>query len=179
MRRKSRHYAHLLAATDLSQSLRSALEFGAGVAALMIVTAFAANSIQSAVLRTQTIEAFSLTSAVKAEMIVHHAVHGEWPTDADDLASSPLQDPFELGKYVDRIELGDAGVLTVVFDADDTASGLRSGQLSYRPASLADNPGTPVLWVCGRHRPLDGFVASGTDRTTIDNMNLPSVCREH
>ena len=179
MRRRARHHAHLAAATDLSQSLRSALEFGAGVAVLMLVTAFAAHSIRSAIVRTQTAEAFSLISTIKVDMVAHRAVHGEWPAEAEQLANSSLLEPFESGRYVDRTELGEGGALTVIFDEQDSAEAISGGQLTYRPASLADNPSTPVVWVCGRHRLVDGFAESGVDRTDIEPINLPSVCREY
>ncbi len=179
MRSRVRHYAHLLAATDLSQSLRSALEFGAGVAALMIVTAFAANSIQSAIFRAQAAEAFSMNGGIRVDIVAHRAVHGEWPATAEELANSTILEPFEAGKYVDRFELGEGGAFTAVFDVDDSSAVLRGGQLTYRPSSLPDDPSAPVVWVCGRYRLVDGFETSGADRTDIEPINLPSVCREH
>ncbi len=179
MRRKARHYAHLLAATDLSQTLRSALEFGVGVAALMFVTAFAANSIQSAILRSQAAEAFSMNGTIKVDIVAHRAVHGEWPADAEDLANATLMEPFEAGMYVDHFELGEGGAFTAVFDAEDSSAALRGRQLTYRPSSLPDDPSAPIVWVCGRYPLVDGFAPSGVDRTDIEPINLASVCREH
>ena len=179
MRRRARHYAHLLAATDLSQSLRSALEFGAGVAALMIVTAFAANSVQNSILRSQAAEAFAMNGTIKADIVAHRAVHGEWPATAEDLANATLMEPFEAGMYVDHFELDEGGAFTAIFDDDDSAAALRGAQLTYRPSSLPDDPSAPIVWVCGRYRLVEGFETSGVDRTDIEPINLPSVCREH
>ncbi len=179
MRRRARHYAHVAAATDLSQSLRSALEFGAGVAALMLITAFAAHSVQHAVTRSQTAEALALASTAKVDIVAHRAVHGEWPADAEDLANGALMEPFESGKYVDRFQLSENGAFTAIFDEDDSAEAIRGGQFTFRPTSLSGNPSTPVVWVCGRHRLVEGFVASGVDRTDIEPINLPSACREY
>ncbi|MDJ0908008.1 MAG: pilin [Woeseiaceae bacterium] len=179
MNRRARHYAHLAAATDLSQSLRSTLEFGAGVAALMLVTVFAANSIQHAVVRSQTAEVFAMASTVKVDIVAHRAVHGEWPADANELANASLMEPFESGMYVDRFQLGEGGAFTATFDVDNSSEAIQGRQLTFRPTSLSGSPNTPVVWVCAQHRLVEGFEPSGVDQTDIEPINLPSVCREH
>lgn len=179
MNRKSRHYAHLFAATDLSQSLRSALEFSVGVAALMLVTAIAVHNLQTAILRAQTVESITLISTARVDLVAHHAVHGEWPSSTSELASPAFEEGKSGGRYVDRIELDENGAMTVVFDTERSAEDLRGAQITYRPSALADRTGTPIVFACGRHKVIDGFTASGVDRTNLEPLSLPSVCREH
>ncbi len=167
-----------MAATDLSQSLRSTLEFGAAVAVLMIVTAIAAESMQSAILRSQAAEAFMMTSDVKVSMMAYRAERGEWPAEAADLENSSLSEEDRLARYVDRLELGADGALTVVFGDQYPSAPLQNRRLTLRPSMPVDDQGAPIVWVCARHPILEGFAPSGVDETDIESIHLPFVCRE-
>ncbi len=167
-----------MAATDLSQSLRSVLEFCAAVAVLFLVTAIAAESMQSAVIRSQTAEAFMMTSDVKVSMMAYRAETGEWPSEPAELANSSLDEEDLLGRYVDHLELGANGALSVVFGKEYPSAPIQNRRLTHRPSVSIEDPGAPIVWVCGQHPVLEGLAASGVDETDIKAINLPSACRE-
>ncbi len=179
MQRKGQHFAQVLLATDLSQKLRTALEFAVAVAILMFVTGIAAENMQSAVIRSQAAEAFMMTSDVKVAMIAYRAENGEWPSEREDIISTALSEGYDLGKYVDRIELGTDGALSIVFDDEYSSEPLQNRRLTYRPSTSVEDPAAPIVWVCARYPVLDGLEPSGVDETDIETIHLPSICREH
>ena len=166
-------------ATDLSQRLRSALEFGAAVALLMGLTVLAIGRLDSLVARSQVAESLILTGPTKSELVVHRAQTGEWPPAAGDMALKTLGNETEYGAYVDRVELGGGGALTSVFLEDTPAPGLRGRRLTIRPLTLSADSGAPVSWVCGPHRYPSELAPNGTDETDIDPSDLPSACRDY
>ena len=168
---------NLIMASDLSQRLRSALEFGAVVAVLMALTVMAISRLDAYVIQSQVTEAFDLTSSVRDEMVVYRAEHGVWPATPADLANATLSEEFSLGSYVHHLELGRDGALTTVFGNDASAVRLRDRRLTFRPLTLPADPGAPVSWVCGYRNPPEGMESAGEDRTSLKMRHMPASCR--
>ena len=168
---------NLIMASDLSQRLRSALEFGAVVAVLMALTVIAISRLDAYVIQSQVTEAFDLTSSVRDEMVVYRAEHGVWPATPADLANATLSEEFSLGSYVHHLELGRDGALTTVFGNDASAVRLRDRRLTFRPLTLPADPGAPVSWVCGPHDYPIELIPGGIDETDIAPSDLPLACR--
>lgn len=166
-------------ATDLSQRMRSALEFGAAIALLMYLTVMAVSRFESYIIQSQITEAFSLSSTARGEMIAHRAERGDWPATISELANSTLAEEDFFSRYVDRLELGQDGALTAVFSLDSPAARLRDRRLTFRPLTLPADPGAPVSWVCGPHEYPRELVPGGIDETNIAPSDLPSACRNY
>ncbi len=174
-----RDVVNLVLATDLSQRLRSALEFGATAGLVILLTALAVSRFETYVLHAQVSEAMMVTSTIRPDIVVHRAQHGEWPASADDLQHSELEVAPRRsgGKFIDRVELGSDGALSVVFDAEDSHARLANRRLTFRPQTRSDEPGAPVVWTCGLYKPAPGLTLSGDNLTDIAAGDLPSLCR--
>lgn len=179
MSRDSHTMTNLIMASDLSQRMRSALEFGAAIALLMTLTVMGVSRFQTYVIQSQIAEAFSLSSTVRGEMVAHRAERGDWPRTVTELANGTLAEESYLGAYVDHLELGQGGALTAVFSDDTPAMRLQERRLTFRPLTLPTHPSAPVSWVCGPHRYPEGLTPGGTDATNIVPSDLPSACRSY
>lgn len=179
MRRVSSTFINLIMASDLSQRMRSALDFGAAIALLMILTALALNSFESYIAQSQLSEAFGLSSTIRVDLIAYRAEHGGWPATNREIGNADVAEKFYVGEYVDHFELGRDGALTAVFSDDSSVEQLRNRRLTLRPLTLAQEPGAPVAWVCGPHQYPAEMVPGGIDETDISPTELPSICRNY
>ncbi len=170
---------NLIMATDLSQRMRSALEFGTVVSLLIILTVLAISRFETYVVQSQIAEALFMSSTIRGEMVTHRAEHGDWPATDVALANATLVEEFDVGAYVDRFELGRDGAVTAVFSDDSSAERLRKRRVTFRPLTLPADPGAPVAWVCGPHRYPTELVPGGIDETDIAPTDLPSACRNY
>jgi len=168
-----------LIASDTSQKLRSALEFGVVIAVVMLLMAFAMQSYETSTIRAQISEAFSLTAGTRAEMIIYRAHHGQWPESKADLQNSTLSEEYALGTYVDHLELHDGGSLSAIFDNESSASSIVGRQLTLRPMTVSSSPGSPIVWACAGYSASEDMAPDGPDKTDIDATHLPSICRDY
>ena len=176
---KNQKLAQIFIATDISQKLRSALEFGAVISIVMLLTILALKNYETIIVRAQLSEAFNLTSTVRAEMIVYRAQHGHWPNTAAELHNPTLSQEKNLGQFVDHMTLNEDGSLSTFFGGTDSASLLSGRQLTMRPMLVTGNPGSPVFWACSGYSAPDGVSPSGPDKTDIDLVHLPASCRDY
>lgn len=166
-------------ASDVSQKLRAALEFGAVVAIIMALTAFAVRSFETYVVQSQIVEAFMLTSTVRGEMVAFRAEYGRWPSSEEELHSTSLSKDSGLGRVVDHLELREGGAISVVFDEENSAEKLQMRRLTFRPLLVISELSGPISWVCASHQTPDGLIVEGLDETDIDTSLLPSACRKY
>ncbi len=166
-------------ATDIGQKLRSALDFGAVISIIMLLTALALKNYETNIVRAQLSEAFMMTSTVKAEMVVYRAEHGDWPKTEAELNNSTLSKEKDLGQFVDHMTLNENGSISTFFGGSDTASVLSGRQLTMRPMLVSGSPGSPVVWACSSYSAPDGFMPSGPDKTDIEIAHLPASCRDY
>ncbi|RLA40143.1 MAG: hypothetical protein DRR42_26340 [Gammaproteobacteria bacterium] len=179
MKRSARNFAMLFIASDVSQKLRSAMEFGAAVAIIMALTTLAIRNFETYIVQSQIMEAFGLMSTVRIEMVAYRAEHGEWPAEEPDLHNSTLGQDRDVGNFVDHLELLEGGAISAVFDNEASASNLKGRRLTFRPMIVSSDPSAPIFWACGAYRVPPGFTPGGNDETDIDPSQLPSACREY
>jgi len=179
VKRSVRNLVFLLVASDVSQKLRSALEFGAVIAIIMALTTMAIRNFETYIVQSQISEAFWLTSTVKAEMVTFRAEKGRWPAQEPDLHNPTLSQEQGLGKFVDHLKLLEGGALSAVFDDDVSASILRGRRITFRPMIVSSEPSAPIFWACAAYSVPEGFTTGGENETDIDPSRLPSACREH
>lgn len=175
---KARERLLLSSATSLSQSLRLPLEFTAAATVWMVVVAVASESLQSAVFRSMTLEAFAMVQDPSIDMVVYRAETGVWPSSSEDIPNTTLMTESDLTAVIDRIELESSGALTVHFEQRETAAAISEKQLSFRPSISVEGFGERLIWVCAGGSVTRGFEAVGIDATSIRDANLPSICRE-
>ncbi len=179
MDRNSRTFAILFMASDVSQKLRSALEFGAVISIIMALTTLAVSNFETYIVQSQIAEAFMLTSTVRGEMVTFRAENGRWPSNEPELHNPTLSQESDLGKVVDHLELRSGGAISVVFDRVNSAANLQGRRLTLRPLLVSMETSGPISWVCAAHQIPEGLTPGGVDETDIELSHLPSACREY
>ncbi|MCI5227336.1 MAG: pilus assembly protein PilA, partial [Candidatus Electrothrix sp. AX2] len=48
---------------------------------------------------------------------------------------------------------------------------------TIRPAIVAAHPSSPLSWLCGYARPVEGMEAVGENQTSVPENYLPLSCR--
>lgn len=125
------------------------------VAIVAILAAIALPAYQDYVVRTQVVEAHSLSSDARTTIAVYWAARSAYPADNADAG---LADPASItGRYVESVTIGNAnGEIAVLFGNE--ASDKISGQSLLM---LPQNAGGSLRWSCGG----------------LPNQYMPSACR--
>jgi len=138
------------------------------IAAMVGVAVHGMNRIEH---QRQVIQAMFLAPAPELAMMEYRAEHGAWPASNESAAYSP---PL-LGKWSPRIdEAIREGAVDYRFS--DRTTHVAGKVLTIR-AWQAGASDLPVAWTCGRARAWP-LMAASDDRTTIQDDELPSPCRE-
>ena len=149
-----------------------------------ILAAIAIPAYQDYTIRTQVSEGLTLASELKAAVVEHAALTGDWPADLEDASFNvPIEVSAEDSRYVESFFIS-SGTITIVYgrNAHDQ---IRNATLSLRP--YVDRDGD-VVWQCGRAPRPDGVYINsagesgeGTDsdpgETDIKDGYLPPSCR--
>lgn len=140
-----------------------------GLVGLMLTEAL--SGVQAAARHITQVEVFSLITADKVHWVEAWANDGVRPPE-----STPVFESFAEGKYVSSFaaDTGD-GTASFLLTAE---TGLEGEMLTFRPAFPRDSQHS-VIWVCGRAAVPKGFVARGSNYTTLAPGDLLSTCREH
>ena len=70
----------------------------------------------------------------------------------------------------------EAGAIHITM-GNKIAAPLRGKTLSFRPAVVTGSPKSPISWLCGYDKPVDGMEAVGINKTDLENKFLPAACR--
>lgn len=165
----------LLIAADNSRGFRPVLEWCAVAAILLILNGSYAHIAENTVTKATLTEGFMLATTARVDLVTFRAQHGRWPSPGDSVGAELTE--TGLGRYVDRIELGRGGAMTIVFGASPDPA-VNDRRLALRPGAVAGNATGPVAWHCGRWRPPAGVVVAADDETDIPEARLPGACRE-
>jgi hypothetical protein len=176
----------------LGQSLRdgglSAEEGIAVVVALcVLVTLAIVQGAAPAIQHSKITEALTLSLNAKVALMEQWAISGELPgkdgagaavaaAALAEVAAAKARDGNRLGKYVEALDprAYDGSVLLTFHDQQH---GIGGQTLQFRPAFGPGEAPATLVWVCGR-APLSAvFTYVGTDRTTLADTALPSMCR--
>jgi uncharacterized RDD family membrane protein YckC len=149
-----------------------------------ILAAIAIPAYQQYSIRTQVSEGLVLASELKAAVVEHAALTGDWPADLEDASFNvPVEASAEDSRYVESFYISN-GTITIVYGRNANAR-IRNATLSLRP--YVDRDGD-VVWQCGRAaRPDGAYINSagessvGTDsdpgETDLADPYLPASCR--
>lgn len=149
-----------------------------------ILGAIAIPAYQDYTIRTQVTEGLALASELKAAVVEHAALTGDWPADLEDASFNvPVEASAEDSRYVESFYISN-GTITIVYGRNANAR-IRNATLSLRP--YVDRDGD-VVWQCGKaSRPSGTYINSGgesgegTDsdpgETDLVDKYLPASCR--
>lgn len=149
-----------------------------------ILAAIAIPAYQDFTIRTQVSEGLTLASELKAAVVEHAALTGDWPADLEDASFNvPIETSAEDSRYVESFYISN-GTITIVYGRNANAR-IRNATLSLRPYVNRDGD---VVWQCGRAPRPDGVYINaagesgeGTDsdpgETDLVDSYLPVSCR--
>ncbi len=129
-----------------------------------------------------TAELLPAISIIKAEIVFHRAITGEWPRnitlqgdelDRDDL---PLTSKADL-TYVTKLVIDNGSIhATLGYRGDEDQPGLdniKGKTLSFRFAVPENDVLGPVIFVAGNANQYPGWKFSGSDRTDLSSSLYP------
>jgi type IV pilus assembly protein PilA len=144
------------------------------VAIIGILAAIAIPAYQDYLIRSQVTEGLSLAGAAKAAVAETYSNTGAAPVNRTVAGMSPTATDTQ-GKYVNSVEVAN-GVITIVYNGNETNSKIKGSQLSLTPYLSNDNS---VAWQCGNAPAPQGLTTKmgGTGNTSVLDKYMPKACR--
>lgn len=170
--------------TPLSVLARARMDLSEVVEVLVIALVMAvviyfalSEAFKTTVARAQLVELPAISTTLMTDFVVYRASHGDWPSSLDEAgARDPGQ--YNWSRRLESIDVGEGGTITATTSAENVVPQVAGQKLSYRPAELVGESGTPVVWVCASAQPPPGFELGGANNTTILGRYLPAACRD-
>jgi hypothetical protein len=132
------------------------------IGAMTLVAARAAPRILQ---HLHVLDAVYLSSTYISDLMEFRAVTGAWPSPALVLPKIPAGGE----------EITEGGALDFTLSA---RAGTAAGKIvTFRAWQSSGSADLPVAWLCG-HARATPLIASGIDKTTLTDEELPSPCRE-
>lgn len=127
---------------------------------------------QTALRMSSVTNSLAVITYLKTHMYYHHAMYGRWPDTQD------LQDKItEITKLSPEIALIEIERGNVVITYNDHYFHLNQHKLSFRKAQVANQTGTPIIWLCGREVVLEGMQTDIENVTDLPDNLLPRMCK--
>jgi hypothetical protein len=117
------------------------------------------------------LEAVSIVTGLKTDMMEYHAVSGTWPT-SNEQAGYSTESLMKTGR-LSLVQIREGGAVDVTFSgrAGDAAGKVLSVRAWQGPSS-----DQPVAWRCG-HASVALMDVAAADQTTLSDNEIPSPCR--
>jgi len=142
------------------------------VAIIGILASIALPSYQQYINRAQVVEGLSLANYAQKYVTEYYKDTMSFPAD-NAQAGLPPADKI-IGTYTKSVEVKD-GIVYVTFG--NKAAELNGKVLTMRPATVDGSPASPIAWVCGRSKAVEGMTAIGEHATTLGTAYIPASCR--
>jgi len=145
------------------------------VAIIGILAAIAIPAYQDYTIRAQVTEGLNLAAPAKASVADYFANTGSFPSDN---SAAGIGDASTIvGKYVESVTVGAAGLITIKFgnQANSKLKDASKNQLGLTPAA---NTNGDVVWICGNHDAPTGLTTPSDVTNPIDQKYRPQVCRK-
>lgn len=137
------------------------------VAIICVLLALYLQEYRNFVEKAGLFEAFGLTHAVRAEMVVHYAEIGRWPESLASKAS---------GRNVSSVRLLDGIIVAELRASKDAGQYSTRRALSFAPVTN-EGPPSVIVWLCGHTEAPPGFREPAASQTIGLQSILPHTCR--
>lgn len=151
----------------------SLIELLIAIAIIAILATIALPSQKGEIVKVQVHESTKLVENYKSDIITYYLLNGKWPPN-NRAATLPAPQKI-LGHFIIGVNLED-GAMHLKFGAKANKS-IQNKLLSIRPIYVKDSPKSPISWVCGFDEVPRNMVAAGKNRTNIEEIYLPMLCR--
>lgn len=138
-----------------------------------ILASVALPSYHTYIQRSELVEAFSMASTIQDKVKDYYDEKLAFPTD-NKMAGVPIADKLIANRVKSIVVEG--GAIHVML-GNKVSQPLQGKILSFRPAVVTGSPLSPITWLCGYDKPVDGMEAIGQNKTDLETEFLPSNCR--
>ncbi|MCI5195660.1 MAG: pilin [Candidatus Electrothrix sp. AW5] len=143
------------------------------IAILSILSSIAMPNFQDRIIRAQIQEALELTKTLKPAIMEFQATQNRFPKNNEE-AGIPKPEHL-IGNFVTGITVADGAVHIKLGNKINAHA--EGKMLTIRPAIVAAHPSSPLSWLCGYARPVEGMEAVGENQTSVPENYLPLSCR--
>lgn len=143
------------------------------VAIIGILGSMAIPTYQDFIIRAQITEAMNLADGVKKAITNHYLANQTFPMD--NQAAGVPQPEHLIGNFVTGVKV-ENGAIHVTLGNRINAH-VKGKVLSLRPATVTENPSSPMSWLCGYAEPVNGMTAVGSNDTSVPSLYLSPACR--
>lgn len=143
------------------------------LAILSILLSLAIPSSTGKFTRIRVQETLKLIESYKFNVEHYYRISGSFPASNED-ASIPKADEI-IGNYLQATQL-ENGVFHLQL-GHKIGGGLVGKTISIRPIFVPDIINAPISWVCGYDTVPDPMRAAGENKTDIEPIHLPIICR--
>jgi type IV pilus assembly protein PilA len=137
-----------------------------------ILAAVALPSYQTYTIKAHIVEPLNYAGNLRQPITAFYTQHLDFPKNNAQVRL-PEADKL-ISNKITSVEVID-GAFHIVL-GNKVPKPLRGKTLSFRPAVVDDSPVSPISWLCGYAKPIDGMSAVGENRTDIEQIYLPSEC---
>jgi len=142
------------------------------VAIIGILAAVALPSYSQYIVRAQLVEGLTMTDALKPRIAEFYKSRGYFPKNNEE-AGLP-QSKYIIGNYVKNMRV-ENGAIHIQF-GNKINRNLDGKILTLRPQYVKQSQITPVAWLCGTSKAVQGMTVSGENRTNLEPQYLPMMC---
>ncbi len=121
----------------------------------------------------RTKQAIILVEGLKSDVKEFYKQKQYFPKNNQE-AGIPVANKI-ISTYVSEVILKD-GAFHIKF-GQKTPQSITGKIITVRPIYVKDSPKSPISWICGNASIPKGMVASGENKTNLENTRLPVKCR--
>lgn len=145
------------------------------IAIIGILGSMAIPSYQEFIIRAQLTEASSLADALKKSITEYYVLHKQFPKD-NQMLGAPKPEHL-IGNYVTGMQIQEGAIH---ISLGHRINAQVAGKIfTLRPAIVAENPTSPISWLCGYAPAVPGMMAVGENKTSVPSNFVSLECRDN
>ena len=132
------------------------------VSIIGILASIAMPQYQNYIHRTEVTEAITMAANIREDVTAYYTETLEFPRD-NQQAGVPQPDKL-IANRITGVEIENGAIHVTL--GNKIAKPLHGKVLSFRPATVNDSPTSPISWLCGYDKPVDGMTAIGANKSS-------------
>ncbi|MBO9489513.1 pilin [Endozoicomonas sp. G2_1] len=142
------------------------------VSIIGILAAVALPAYQPYIFRAHIAEPLSYAGNIKQSITQFYADSFSFPHD-NKQARLPEPDKL-ISNKIASVEVKN-GAFHILL-GNKVPEPLKGKYITFRPAVVKGSPRSPITWLCGYAKPVEGMSAVGENKTDVDEEFLPGEC---
>jgi len=143
------------------------------VAIIGILATMSVPTFQDRIIRAQISEALTLTEGIKKTITEYYSFTQQFPLNNQE-ANLPKPEHL-IGNFIKSMSI-EKGAIHVKL-GNRINSRIAGKMLTLRPAVVSGSPTSPISWLCGNAKAVNGMEAVGENKTNVPELYLMIECR--